>query len=81
MGLIQTISNFVTHCGQILVIAEVSNEERAFEHGPPWLLTPNHIDSFISCGLTVTTTEIEKDSSGQSKMETYVTAFNKPAAQ
>lgn len=77
--LIQKISSFVAPAGQLLVIAKVSNEERAFENGPPWLLTPQHIDSFVSCGLNLKNTVIEQNASDQSEMETYVTEFSAPA--
>ena len=78
--LIKNISSFVAPAGQLLVIAEVNNAERAFENGPPWLLTPQHIDSFLSYGLNLKNTAIEQDASNQSEMETYVTEFNRPAA-
>jgi SAM-dependent methyltransferase len=73
--LIQSISEFVTVEGQILVIAEVGNEERSFDNGPPWLLTPQHIDSFELCGLRVVDKYIEKDSSSNDAISTYVTTF------
>lgn len=50
--LIRSISDFVAPDGQLLVVAEVSNEERNFENGPPWLLTPKNVDSYMLCGLT-----------------------------
>jgi 2-polyprenyl-3-methyl-5-hydroxy-6-metoxy-1,4-benzoquinol methylase len=78
--LIQNISMFVAPAGQLVVIAEVSNEERIFENGPPWLLTPKHIDSFISCGLNVKNTTIQNDSGDQSEMNTFVTEFIRPSA-
>ncbi|MDX2370206.1 MAG: class I SAM-dependent methyltransferase [Colwellia sp.] len=78
--LIQNISSFVAPAGQLLVIAEVSNKERVFENGPPWLLTPQHIDSFVSCGINLKNTVIEQDDSNQSEMETYVTEFSGPVA-
>ena len=46
--------------GQLLVIAEVAGEERSFENGPPWLLTPEHVGSFESCGLEVQGKVIEE---------------------
>ena len=76
--LIQNISNFVAPDGQILVIAEVNKEERAFENGPPWLLTPQHIDSFVSCGLKVVGETIEKGSFDDDSSNTYVTTFKRP---
>ena len=73
--LIQNISDFVAPDGQLLVIAEVSKEERSFESGPPWLLTAQHIDSFVSCGLKVVGKYIEQDSSNIGDQGTYVTTF------
>lgn len=77
--LIQNISSFVAPDGQLLVIAEVSEEERAFENGPPWLLTHQHIDAFKSCGLKVISEKIEKGSLEDSdSSNTYVTTFKRP---
>lgn len=73
--LIQNISDFVAPNGQLLVIAEVSKEERSFENGPPWLLTSQHIDSFVSCGLKVVGKYVEQDSSNIGELGTYVTTF------
>ena len=75
--LIQNISNFVAPGGQLLVIAVVGGEQRAFDNGPPWLLTPEHIDSFVSCGLKIIGKVVEKDPS-ESDEEIYVTTFNRP---
>lgn len=75
--LIKNISNFVSPDGSLLVIAEVGAEERSFENGPPWLLTSEHIDSYLSCGLKVTQKYIEKDSSNIGEIGTYVTAFKR----
>jgi len=72
---IQSISDFIALDGQLLVVAVVSKEERVFENGPPWLLTPQHVDSFISCGLDVTGKNIEQDSSSHDEIITYVTTF------
>jgi 2-polyprenyl-3-methyl-5-hydroxy-6-metoxy-1,4-benzoquinol methylase len=73
--LIQSISSFLAPNGQLLVVAEVSKEERIFENGPPWVLTPQHIDSFISCGLDVIGKSIEQDASNPNEITTYVTTF------
>lgn len=75
--LIENISNFVATNGQILVIAEVGKEERSFENGPPWILTAQHVDSFESCGLRVKEKYIEKDSSSNDDIATYVTTFKR----
>lgn len=74
--LIQNISNFVASGGQLLVIADVGREERSFESGPPWLLTPEHIDSFVSCGLRVQGKVVEKNPLNDSE-GIYVTTFNR----
>ena len=76
---ISKISNFVTADGQLLVIAEVSREERSFEHGPPWLLTPQHKASFVSSGLRVLGTYVETESSSNDDSGTYVTTFTRPS--
>lgn len=73
--IIQNISEFVAAEGQLIVIAEVGNEERSFENGPPWVLTPQHIDSFETCGLRVVDKYLEKDSSSNDAISTYVTTF------
>ena len=75
--LIQGISSFVAPNGQLLVVAEVSDQKRSFEIGPPWLLTTQHIDSFEACGLKVMQTQIEKDESSMGELGRYVTAFEK----
>ena len=75
--LIQKISDFVAPDGQILVIAEVGREERSFENGPPWVLTSQHIDSFVSYGLRVAGKYIEKDSSSNDDIGTCVTTFKR----
>jgi len=75
--LIKNIANFVSPDGSILVIAEVTAEERSFDNGPPWLLTSAHIDSFLSCGLKVIRQNVEKDSLGIGELGRYVTAFKR----
>jgi len=74
---IKNIASFVSPNGQLLVIAEVTREERAFDNGPPWVLTPHHIDSFVSCGLKVVGKYVEQDSSSIGKLGTYVTTFKR----
>jgi 2-polyprenyl-3-methyl-5-hydroxy-6-metoxy-1,4-benzoquinol methylase len=74
--LIQNIANFVAPDGQLLVVAEVSNKTRTFANGPPWLLTPQHIDSFISCGLNVTAKNVQQNTSIDDEVDTYVTTFS-----
>ncbi|MGI9344101.1 MAG: class I SAM-dependent methyltransferase [Gammaproteobacteria bacterium] len=76
--IIRNISGFVVADGQMLVIAEVSEEERSFENGPPWLLTPQHIDSFSSSGLRVAGQYVEKGSLRNDDSNVYVTTFIRP---
>ena len=66
--LIENIAGFVAGCGKLLVIAEVGNNQRDFANGPPWLLTPKHIDSFVSHGLSLQNTDLQGT-------QTYVTVF------
>lgn len=74
--LIQNISDFVAPGGELLVIAEVGSEKRVFEKGPPWVLTPEHIDSFVSCGLSVQGQVVE-ESSLDNDEGIIVTTFNR----
>ena len=73
--LIHNLSNFVAPNGQILVIAEVSREERSFDNGPPWVLTSHHIDSFVSCGFRAVGHHVEKESQSNEDIGIYVTTF------
>jgi len=75
--LIQNISGFVALGGQLLVVAEVCREPRDFDNGPPWVLTPKHIDSFMSCGLKAEE-KVEEESHLGSDKTVYVTTFNRP---
>ncbi len=75
--LIQNISDFAGPGGQLLVIAEVSTEQRTFDNGPPWLLTSEHTDLFVSNGLNVHVTEVEK-STLDNDGNVFVTTFNRP---
>ncbi len=77
--LIQNISKFVTPGGHLLVIAEVSDEQRSFEKGPPWLLTSHHVDKFTSCGLDVKERHIEKGSFDNDDDVIHVTTFKYPS--
>lgn len=74
-GLIQNIAKFVAPGGHLLVIAEVSDEERTFENGPPWLLNHNHEEKFMSCGLDVVMRNIENGSSNNDGNDIQVTTF------
>jgi SAM-dependent methyltransferase len=75
---IQKIAEFVAPGGQLLVIAEVGDQERTFENGPPWLLTPQHVGSFVRTGFEVSRQHIgETDENG---MTSYVTTFKRPSA-
>jgi 2-polyprenyl-3-methyl-5-hydroxy-6-metoxy-1,4-benzoquinol methylase len=74
--LIQHISDFVAPGGRLLVVADVGKEERSFENGPPWLLTPEHIDSFASCGLRVQGKVMENNPLNDGE-GIYVTTFSR----
>ena len=75
---IQKIADFVAPNGRLLVVAEVGEEERSFDNGPPWVLTPLHVESFVSCDLEVTGQQIEKDDEMGS--DSYVTTFKRSGA-
>lgn len=75
--LIQNISSFVSDEGKLLVVAEVDTIARHFDNGPPWLLTPQHIESFVSCGFEVVNTYIEQGNTDVGGQGTYVTTFEK----
>lgn len=51
--LITSIASFVATDGHLVVVAETRAAPRAFSDGPPWLLTPAHVDEFIRRGLIV----------------------------
>lgn len=74
---IQAISDFVAPEGKLLVIAEVGTEQRAFDNGPPWLLTSEHTDLFVSSGLNFHVTETE-NSSLEDDGNIFVTTFSRP---
>lgn len=74
--LIQNISSFVALTGQLLVVADVSEKERSFDLGPPWLLTAQHVDSYESYGLTATGTHIELGPESFGDLGIYITSFN-----
>ena len=72
---IRKISSYVALSGQLLVITLVSEDERHFEFGPPWLLTSNHINAFVSFGLkTIGKSGMKRAQNGN---YTYVTLFQK----
>ncbi len=57
---IKNLSSFVAPTGRILVVTAVSDEERDIKNGPPWLLTQDHIQHFVGCGLTIEKSELRK---------------------
>ena len=72
---ISNIAEFVAPGGRALVIAEVGAGERSFEQGPPWLLTPAHVETFSSHGLKIEERHVgETDANG---MTGYVTTFKR----
>ncbi|SPF79261.1 hypothetical protein ALP8811_03200 [Aliiroseovarius pelagivivens] len=76
--LIESISDFVAPEGTLLVVAEVSDEARDFVNGPPWVLTPDHVEAFVSCGQQLIETTAETTGSHVGKA-TYVSEFRKRA--
>jgi len=72
---IRNIAGFVAPGGLLLVIAEVGTGERSFEKGPPWLLTPEHVESFVSHDLRVVDRHVSQrgDDGGTS----YTTTFER----
>lgn len=75
--LIENISRFVAPTGLLLVVAEVAQGQRSYENGPPWLLTPGHVDAFAAQGLNLRETHTE--ASDMDGAETYVSSFGGPA--
>ena len=47
------IADFVGKDGQLVTVAIVSDEERTFDSGPPWALTPEHQAAFVERGLAL----------------------------
>ena len=78
--LIENISKFVALNGQLLVIAEVKDEQRSYQNGPPWLLSPQHIDMFRDQGLDVVGQYIESSSLDDELSNTYITTFKNNAS-
>ncbi|WP_096087367.1 class I SAM-dependent methyltransferase [Agaribacterium haliotis] len=78
--LISSIASFVKPGGQLLVIAEVCDEARHFDKGPPWLLTPGHVQAFEKNGLSLSSQQIENDDSSApafGKLGRFVSTFIK----
>ncbi len=74
--LIENIASFVAPGGKLLVVAEVGKQPRSFDNGPPWVLTPEHIDAFVSNDLTHQETDVEP-SSREGGDETFVSTFER----
>lgn len=75
--LVKRIASFVAPGGRLVVIAETSQETRDFEKGPPWLLTPDHIDRFATAGLTLES-EIAEASDFEGADKLMTTTFRRP---
>jgi len=72
---IERIASFVAPGGRLLVVAEVGEGPRSFDKGPPWLLTPQHVDAFAAHGLSVEERHVaERDERG---MAHFVTTFRR----
>ncbi|MCK0170830.1 class I SAM-dependent methyltransferase [Aliiroseovarius sp. S1123] len=74
--LIKSISDFVAPGGKLLVVAEVSDAQRDFAKGPPWVLTRDHVEAFVACGLELVDTVIETRGAHVGKA-TYVSEFRR----
>ncbi len=70
------IADYVAEDGQLLVVAIVGSEERSFESGPPWALTPDHIQTFQRRGLTVVDRIIREKASKKGD-DVWITAFQR----
>ena len=74
---IRNISGFIAPRGQALVITEVGAGERSFDKGPPWPLTPEHVEAFASHDLNIEDRHVgETDENG---MTTFITTFARSA--
>ncbi|TPV93567.1 MAG: class I SAM-dependent methyltransferase [Myxococcales bacterium FL481] len=72
---IGNIAEFVAVSGDLLVIAEVEAGERSFDNGPPWPLTPGHVESFASRGLKVVERRVGE--AGENGRASYTTLFRR----
>lgn len=72
---IRNIAGCVAPGGRALVVAEVGAGERSFEQGPPWLLTPEHVESFVSHDLNIE--ERHVGSTDENGMTSYITVFTR----
>lgn len=76
---IRQISHFVAPGGKLLVAAEVARTERLFENGPPWLLTPEHVQAFGDHGLKQVD-QIRSGGAVEASHESYITCFQRPSS-
>ncbi len=74
---IKRIARLVREGGQLLVIAIVSQEARSLEAGPPWVLTPSHIEAFGDRGLAVEDHFVHEG--GARRGDVWVTTFYRPS--
>ena len=77
---VPTIAGLVASGGRLLVVAIVGDEERSFDAGPPWILTPEHIASFEAQGLSVVDRFTREKASRQGD-DVWVTTFTRPASR
>ena len=75
---IPRIADFVAPGGRLLVVAVVSETERNFDDGPPWILTPDHVAAFEAEGLEVADHFIRGEQSKQGN-DVWVTTFRRPS--
>lgn len=74
---ISTIADFVSRDGQLVTVAIVSDEQRTFESGPPWALTPDHQTAFVKQGLVLTDHQTLSSASRQGR-DVWVSTFSRP---
>lgn len=74
---IRNIAEFVAPDGELLVIANVDTQARTIEKGPPWLLTPDHIDAIALHGFHVDKQHVETPKDVHDGRGIYVTAFRR----
>lgn len=75
---IARIADFVASNGSLVVVAIVGDEPRSFDDGPPWILTPGHVDALTAHGLTVSERIVDEGASKHGH-DLWITTFERPA--
>ena len=74
--IIPKIANYVAAGGSLVTVAIVSDEARSFDKGPPWPLTPEHVDAICRAGLTVEDCMV-REAASKSGTDVWITTFNR----